>query len=838
MRRELAISSLSALVCSAVACVCGGPVSVPCNSNQDCAQGGQCVDGRCKSGGGGGAGGGFGGGAGGGAGGGGITYSGCDPSNPNNPLQDTDCDGITDADEYAFTYAGGKKTDPCVADTDADGLKDGVEIGRTSSVNATCGFVGDADTFSRTDPTSTDSDGDTLLDGAEDKNQDGKVDPGESNPLKKDSDCDGLSDPDEVSGAKGCATDPLKRDSDGDGLPDGLEVGLTAPGADSTCTYPPSIFDSDPSTKTNACGADSDGDGVMDGAEDNNQNGKLDPGELNPNDGADAQGPAQQACSTANLKPINFHSNGTADVQVALVPSFSEVSKLAEGATDKGLIFYDPANKIAGLVFSQPPAGANGTAEETAARSKLGSLGAISAPITQTFTTWDGFAQSARATYDYSGNADVKARINDIAKAFLGQNLSGLLQGAGGAVGPFKLQAEYVRRTANRAVVLFALTPMSAYTGAQVFRLDDVGGGSALAQFGDFAGSQCEVFTTQGSATVDFLWVVDNSCSMQSYQTAVGNAGTQFGQKLASAGLDWRVGAVTTAYYSTTYNQYRPFTKDVPTMQQWFTQYSSTWFGTSGTGTEKSLESASKYIPTLLPKTTDPTQNRIRTSADLHLILLGDADDQSAIAMTTLNPFFANYDGAGSKAVVHGIVCPQGQSCGETQRSPRRNLDAIATAGGVLGDINVAQSGSPQLANTIDAILSAAIAGTGHQLLKPPISATIKIAVEAGGTVGTCSASDVPRDRSNGFDFDSASRRVVFYGACRPSGPGKKVAVSYKFWNDGSPDPGGDPCGNKCAPPLVCNPSTGQCVCPTDCGGCAQGQMCDMVACTCGPGIG
>lgn len=158
--------------------------------------------------------------------------------------------------------------------------------------------------------------------------------------------------------------------------------------------------------------------------------------------------------------------------------------------------------------------------------------------------------------------------------------------------------------------------------------------------------------------------------------------------------------------------------------------------------------------------------------------------------------------------------------------------------GGVLGDFNIAQSNNPQLDNTIDAILSAAIAGTGHQVAKPPISATIKVAIESGGTVGQCSVSDVPRDRTNGFDFDGASRRIVFFGNCRPSGPGKKVAVSYKFWNDGSPDPNGDPCGGKCQPPLVCNPGTGQCVCPDNCGGtCTQGQQCDMATCSCGPGI-
>lgn len=827
------VAALAAAAAGSSSCRAGS--GHPCSTDLDCRGDETCRDGQCAAGqsdGGGGGAGGGGGGSGGGAGGGGGSYSGCDPQNPNNSLQDTDCDGLTDADEYTFAYAG-KKTDPCRTDSDGDGLSDGMELGKTSSLNAACGFAPDSDTFSRTDPTSQDTDGDGLGDGAEDKNKNGRVDSGESNPLKKDSDCDGLSDPDETSGALGCATDPLKRDSDGDGLPDGLERGSTAPGADTSCQYPTNIFDADPTTKTNACAADSDGDQVMDGAEDTNQNGRVDQGELDPANGSDAAGPAQAACSTPNLKPVSFHSEAVSDLQVALVPSFTEATLLVEGGINRGGLFYDPTNQVGGMVISKTPAGANASAEESAARAKLQSLGTVSAPITQTFTTWDGFAQSVRATYDHAGGTDLKTRLNDLAKAFLGGNVTGLLPGSAGVTGPFKVQAEYVWRTANRAVLLIAVTPISRYSGAQIFQLDDVGGGSALAQFGDFAGNQCEVFATAGNATVDFLWVVDNSCSMEDYQQAVGNAGNQFGQKLASAGLDWRVGAVTTDYYLDPSN-FKPFTRDIPTMQQWFAN-----FGSNGDMIEEALQSAHDYISgKLLPKTNDPMENKIRLGADLHLILLGDADDQSRTSMSTLNAFFADYDKAGSKAIVHGIVCPLGQNCNETQKSPRRNLDAIATSGGVLGDINVAQAGSPQLANTLDAILSAAIAGTGHQLQKPPISATIKIAIEANGTVGACNAADVPRDRANGFDFDSASRRVVFYGSCRPSSPGKKVAVSYKFWNDGSPDPGGDPCANKCQPPLVCSPQTGQCVCPTDCGGCAQGQRCDLAQCACVPDIG
>ena len=88
----------------------------------------------------------------------------------------------------------------------------------------------------------------------------------------------------------------------------------------------------------------------------------------------------------------------------------------------------------------------------------------------------------------------------------------------------------------------------------------------------------------------------------------------------------------------------------------------------------------------------------------------------------------------------------------------------------------------------------------------------------------------MPRDRTHGFDFDSASRRIVFYGNCIPNGAGKKVAVSYKYWLDGSPDPN----GCSCPSPKVCGPGN-TCLCPTNCGGvCAAPKpVCDMSSCTC-----
>src|SRR4051812_3345369 len=119
-----------------------------------------------------------------------------DPNDPNNATKDTDCDGLSDKVEFETERGPDRKhTDPGLADTDNDGLPDGLELGIDTPVSGTnCTLPKDESAILKTDPTNPDTDGDGLKDGTEDANHNGKVDANETNPLLKDSDCDGLID--------------------------------------------------------------------------------------------------------------------------------------------------------------------------------------------------------------------------------------------------------------------------------------------------------------------------------------------------------------------------------------------------------------------------------------------------------------------------------------------------------------------------------------------------------------------------------------------------------------------------------------------------------------------
>jgi len=953
-----------------------------------------------------------------------------DPLDPNNAVKDTDCDGLSDEEEFATTYAGGKKTDPSNPDSDGDGIPDGVERGRTTSPAAGCNFVGDGDPNTKTlptevdsdadgipdgvedtnhngtvdtgetDPNQPDTDGDGLLDGAEDanhngtvdtgetdprkrdtdgdrindrielqttmtdplnpdtdgdgcqdgvedfnqngrvdpgetnpnvkdcgtmnmpdtdgdgipdvvedatgtdknkadtdgdglndgvedKNKNGRVDAGETNPRRKDTDCDGLIDGPTVGNTLGedqnangmvdaGETDPTKADTDGDGIRDGVERGVTTNPDPVNC--PNFIPDANPATTTNPTVADSDGDGIADGAEDTNQNGKVDPGELDPNNMNDGTGVVGKVCPSTALRPVVFKEEQEPDLQVGVPATMTTIQTMTVGTARRGLIGYDDTNKVAFIVYRIPaPGGATTpTADETSLRTSINGVGAVSNATTQPFTTWDGFP-ALQAFYDQAGTVDLKARVNALANSLVGTG-AGALTGTAGVTGPFKIQAEYVHRSNTSVVVLLAITPSARYVEPGIFTMEDTAGGSGLAQFGDGNAVQCEKFQPK-NGKVDFLFVVDNSGSMGSKQQALSNIGTEMAAALNNSQLDWRIAMVTSEYDRTANSvQFREFTTNINQFRAWLTQNSTCagnnqcntvnipggttpttcvdnndcWVDINGSGTENGLMALARAVNYVTRAgAANPANTMKRTDATLITVFVGDADDQSAGTLAQFSTFFGTLNATIQNAndgnttytnrvgpiVMHGIVCPDGATCGETQNTPRKNAGVITATGGVRGAIDSTTS----IQTTMRAIVNSAIATAGYQLLKSPIGASVKVAMSAVADPANCNKDDIPRSRVNGFDVNGLARSIAFFGACRPpAGQVVDAAVSYGYWVDLTTNPNGNdpPCKNDpnfdpndpdfCKGKLACNRTTNVCECPPDCGGTAPpGKICN-----------
>jgi MYXO-CTERM domain-containing protein len=236
-------------------------------------------------------------------------------ADPNGPLCDQDGDGLTNAEEDTI---GTEKTDP---DTDGDGIKDGAERG----VDVNGDPIPNATV---TDPKDADTDGDGLCDGnnaifnvctaGEDRDNDGVVDTGESDPSDP---CD----PDTT--VLACDTG----DRDGDGTPNGTDPDDTDPCIPNN-TAGNCDRDNDGLTNseeqaigTDGGNADTDGDGINDGAEDDagtDPNDECDPTPNEPSCDADNDGKSNADEQAAGTDPQNPDTDGDGE------------SDGAEGGTD------------------------------------------------------------------------------------------------------------------------------------------------------------------------------------------------------------------------------------------------------------------------------------------------------------------------------------------------------------------------------------------------------------------------------------------------------------------------------------------------------------------------
>ncbi len=845
-----------------------------------------------------------------------------DPSTSTDPLNpDTDGDGIDDGKEDRNhngrvdikdirnpDYAGGDETDPAKADTDGDGISDGnedrnqnfiVDPGETDPLIKNIDSDGDGIDDEREilcgyDPSDPDMDNDGLKDGVEDKNADCAVNIGETDPRRIDTDCDGIADGEEDKNKNGRVeineTDPTNPDTDGDGLTDGIEAGRTVNLDVVNCKD--FKGDNDPSTSTDPLNPDTDGDGIMDGAEDANQNGRVDEGELDPKDDSDGTGAVNEACSTSKLVKINFFDIIDADALLALTDEYRDnppneinLSRLIVNGKEKGFIFVHKDKNVGGFIVEKQSEGADVIEEEKIIRGDtpckvssgyLQRIDCLSNPVVQSFITWDGYP-ALLANYDYGKGSgdDLKGRLNLIAKAFFGDNVSGLftdgIEQNSNHDTDWKLQIEIIRRNNNRTILVGSLVSSDIFSSdplSEILR-GDITNGSAIAQRGDTTGVQCDI-RTSGNPMVDFIWVVDDSCSMSPYQKAVNVAATAFVDKLKNSQVDFRIAAISTGYWQKTlknsttltknFGKVFGFTKDLDEFRTWFKQpcdfNDPTCIGDAQcTGTEKGVESL--YDALLNPKNNStpllPTPNKgesvdpkkIRFGAKVVVIFLSDAGDQSNREGEYVNgnpPSDANdgpwwdknlptwpaiFDEISKRKDIDGlianaIICSTNDCGGETKNPSLYDI-LVSQTNGVQGLIK----DNASIDATMQVIVDSAIAATGISLSKSPISASIKVVQEEPPP--KC-PQPTPRHPVNGFDYDGVFQRISFFGDCRPEKPGSRIAVSYRYWIDR--DRPLKDCG-ECKEPFVCNTETGRCECPPVCDGNKPGPnyVCNQNTC-------
>ncbi len=260
-----------------------------------------------------------------------------------------------------------------------------------------------------------------------------------------------------------------------------------------------------------------------------------------------------------------------------------------------------------------------------------------------------------------------------------------------------------------------------------------------------------------GGGEADFLFVIDNSGSMNDEQEAISQAATDFEEAMENSGLDYRMGVVTTDSQDLqdTYSD-GAFTSDMTEFQDdvvvgiYGSAYESgIWFG------EQALESDGSVIAEGYP----------REDASLSVIIMSDEVDQyttysGGVAFDTNDNLFID-----NGYRVYSIVDTDSSSYwyyGETY------MELANATGGSYASIDELDAFAEIMTEIAN---NAGGASSIYELGYYPITGTIVVTVDGAA---------ISNDYSDGWTYNIASNSIVFHGDSIPEG-GKNVVIVYDY---------------------------------------------------------
>jgi hypothetical protein len=668
-----------------------------------------------------------------------------------------------------------------------------------------------------------------------------------------DSDGDGLANDAECR----AGSDPFSPDSDMDGLRDGAEAmypRICVATDRARQRRPPVSCNTDAMCMAGeACrglsptSADSDGDGVLDGHEDPSGQGRIDVarGETDPRlwdtdgDGASDGMSGIAICRPDGLAQVVQTGLPMAPTQVGYDPAWGAGRRLTGTMTRGALVLDDTRASVSAVVAALPAVG-DITAESTRVEMLVTrALGAGVTPVLvgQSFTTHEG-NPGVTSTYRVARSTTASALRDATLTMLVGATMTS--PAVVGMSTEFLADITTVRRTMGRSAgttdVIVTVAPRAlledrAWPAA--IRARDINNSTAVAESDKGLGFHCQRFRAPALPQVDFVWPVDVSPSMGPYQESIGDTAQRFFTDLAAAAVDFRV-AVLAA-------QPTPFNFATPGLR--FVQ------GTNATGAQElafrvttepyRMMTADRLAPypnngtfTLQAneepiaaaviafdqlaegaRTGAPLDQRTRAGARLVAFLVADEtgrnDDMRYFERTPAR-WGATY-AARLQSVVRyfrerniltfGMVNDQGTDCARAVDTDMRRCVILGNGGAY---IPIRTATPAEVAAAMQRIVNTVVGSTSpYRLERQPVTSTLKVRVRN---------MDVPRSRSDGFDYEPVSNSVVFWGNRYRPNMGDEVVISFRLWQ---PCPGlGATCSttSECCAPQVCN--LGRCSAP------------------------
>ncbi|MEZ4393714.1 MAG: hypothetical protein R3A48_21805 [Polyangiales bacterium] len=487
-------------------------------------------------------------------------------------------------------------------------------------------------------------------------------------------------------------------------------------------------------------------------------------------------------------------------------------TRTVTGTTGRAAVLIDATGpRVTGAVFSVPSVGdvrAEATRLEAAVVSALGT-GTTPVLVGRAFTSHEGFA-GVTSTYRVTRSTTAAALRDALVAPLTGAAAPAAVTWP--TAGVFVVDVTTVRRTAGAAAdrtdLIVAIASQddlnnsaieTAIAASDIANATHVAGGS-----GDL-GFQCQQSrATQPPPVVDFVWTVDTSGSMSSYQAQIGNAASDFFARMNAAGIDFRVSVLQAGYNGL--NLASP---------------GYTWISGSATGGALELCRRVTYATCPLPGTdslrpypmtgseqpaaaavlmhdalrraalaNEPNMDRrLRPNARFVAVMVTDepgSNDfnqyfRSTSAPDTSTPWGSAYNASTLNNIVgyferhqiltFGIVPVSTTPCTSAAVADLPRC-VIERNGGAA--IPIGRASTSDVAAALTRIVDGIGGATSEfQLPRTPITSMIRVRVRG---------MEAPRSRVDGFDYDTASRSVVFYGATWRPRTGDEVVISYRTW--------------------------------------------------------
>lgn len=385
----------------------------------------------------------------------------------------------------------------------------------------------------------------------------------------------------------------------------------------------------------------------------------------------------------------------------------------------------------------------------------------------------------AEYTINTSVSIDTISLINDIINNIMGKSLTNLPTSTSNTASTSSFNAVFnlTKDADGKSYVAVSIVPSSEYLTYKGVIDSIVSSNNIVNNNIEYLQKteSFEVNATTANQTADFLFVVDNSGSMSSYQNAVSQAANEFANAILSAGINYNIAILTTStgvenscsnYMSSSDANYILCTTGI--IENNVTLFKEKIVvGTSGSGIETGIYNAEYALQSIaladqqdgiLTTLGFPTD----TNNSLAVIILSDEPSQ----YTARAGYGNNFDVTNNLFVdrgytVYSIVDPNDASSSQYD-------DLAIKTGGMVADI----SKTSDYGVIMNTIAQKASGTAGFKLQHSGVIESSIYVIKNG--------EEVPNNSLNGWKYNASSNSILFYGDYIVK-EGDKIEVSYTY---------------------------------------------------------